>query len=427
VPPARAYALVGGTIHPVSGPDEVGGTLVIRDGRITEILSEGAPPPDDCMIVDVRGLHVYPGLINAATRVGIQEIEAIPVTMDLGEVGRFQPDVFSLSAFNPHSRLLGVARDGGVLAANVIPAGPIVAGQSGLVHLAGWTLNEMVQLHASGLVVRIPSIPPRPIVEGAPQRGPGDRRGREENVRKRQAELRDFFENAQRYAAGRAADPAKWPYDPRYEQMRPYVTRTRPVMFVANTYKEILEALMFAEQMDVAPIILGGRQAWRLAELLAEKEVPVIYEGVMELPEQFEPWDANYRAASVMDEAGVEFCFAHGDADLAKQLASEAGWAVAHGLSPETALHAITLAPAEILGVDDELGSLDVGKLANVLVTTDDILQVSHRIVHAFVRGEPVPVDSAHALQAHMFVDRPAPALPPARDDLNGSPSQSTR
>lgn len=428
VAPAKSYAIVNATLHPVSGPDIPNATIVLANDRIVAIGPAGTAPPDDAMVVDAAGLHVYPGLINAATRLGLQEIEAIPVTIDTQEIGRFQPDVFALSAFNPHSRLINIARSAGVLTANVIPSGPFVAGQCGLVQLDGWTLRDMILADSVGLVVRVPSLPPKPVVppDEDDEEGDKERRKLEQRTAGRQRELRDFFENAQRYAAGRAAGSSAWPLDPRYEQMRAYVAREKPVLLHANSYKEILEALMFAEQLEIRPIILGGQQAWRIAPLLAEKGVPVIYEGVMALPDRFDEWDANYRAAARMAEAGVQFCFAHADADLAKQLASEAGFAVAHGLAPDMALRAITLSPAEILGVAGELGALEVGKLGNVLVTTGDILQATTRVVHAFVRGKPVSLENAHTQQADQFAERPAPDLPPARDDLRGPLSAST-
>lgn len=429
-PPARPIAIVNAQVHPVSAPDLERASVVLRDGRIAAIDASNVAP-DDCIVLDAAGLHLYPGLINAATRVGLQEIEAIPVTIDTQEIGHFQPDVFALSGYNPHSRMVEVARSAGVLAANVIPAGPFVAGQSGVMHLDGWTMPEGIYADGVSLLVRIPSLAPKPIVKEPESRRSSrfreERERREKHAGAQQRRLKEFFENARRYAAGRTQDTAAWRVDPRFEQMRPYINGERPVLLSADSYKEILEALMFAEQLQLKAVLLGGQEAWRVADLLASKRVPVLYDGVMDMPGRYDEWDCNYRAASVMAHAGVTFAFVHAGADLCKQLASEAGFAVAHGLDPALALRAITLTPAEILGIDNDLGSLDVGKLANVIITTGDPLQASTRVVHAFVRGKPVSLENAHTRQAQKFADRPTPRLAPSRDDLRGSPSQTAR
>ncbi|MDX2198912.1 MAG: amidohydrolase family protein [Phycisphaerae bacterium] len=422
---ADGYALVGARVHTVDGPEIDGGVVLVRGSQIEAVLAADANVPDGYQRMMLSGFHVYPGLINAATRVGLQEVEAVPVTIDTREIGRFQADVSALSAVNPHSRMIEISRAVGILSGFIVPEGLMVSGQAGLVDFAGWTMPEMAAIDASGLVVSVPSLPASAIVP--PEEEDKEREKRMKRVRGQQRELREFFETARRYAERSAStSPAsgKPLFDPRYEAMMPYVRGERPVLFEAGGYKQILEALMFAEQVGVRPIILGGREAWKVAGLLAERHVPVIYEGTMGFPDRYDPWDINYRGAALLEAAGVKFCFSHRDADLAKQLPSEAGFAVAHGLSAATALRAMTLTSAEILGVDAQLGSITAGKRANLVIANGDILQASTRVFATFVGGKPAMAESDHTRAAAKFADRPLPALAPAAE-LRGPKSQS--
>ncbi|MGE3182745.1 MAG: amidohydrolase family protein, partial [Phycisphaerae bacterium] len=421
-----AFAIVGATIHPVSGPAIESGTLVIRDGKI-ESLGATTPDLDGIRVIEAAGLHVYPGMINAATTVGLHEIDSTAVTVDESEIGRFQPDIHAATAINSHSRMIDIARQVGILSAAVVPSGPFVAGQVGLVHLHGWTMPEMLVDNELALVVSLPSRQPEPLADNRPERFKERMEERNKRVGQQQQEIRDFFENASRYAEMRAAGDKPHALHTRYESMLPYVRKEKPVMFEANSYKEILEALMFAKQLDLRAVILGGRDAWQCADLLTADNVPVIYEGVMQTPGELDAWDANYRAAGRLEAAGVKFCIAHRSADLAKQMPTEAGFAVAHGLSEEGAVRAVTLGAAEILGIDDRLGSLDAGKIADVIVTTGNPCQATTRVIHAFVRGKPVALASEHSRMAERFADRPAPEMPPLQRELRGSPSQTTR
>lgn len=429
-PAASAYAVTGATLHTVSHGVIERGTIVLRDGKIVALGAEVSPPPD-ATVIEASGRHVFPGLINAATTVGLSEIGAVDVTIDTSEPGTYQPDVRAVSAFNPHSASVEVTRSEGVLSAVVIPMDPAVAGQAGLVDLDGWTMESMLVDPTVGLVVRLPSRPAEPIAERDRSRRRG-RRGeaaREEGGSQALDEMARFFRDARRYAdatesAAAGSPAAALERDPRFDAMIPYVTGRRPVFFVAGEYKAILEVLLFAAQLELRPVILGGRDAWKAADLLAARHVPVIYDAVFQAPREPECWDANFRALSILSRAGVKFCLATRDASLAKLLGVEAGFAAAHGLSPDDALRAMTLSAAEILGVEDRLGSLDVGKQANLFVATDHPCQATARVTAAFIRGRPVSLDNKHSRAAERFAQRPAPSLPTAPPRLAGPPAQ---
>ncbi len=425
------YAIVNATLHPVSRPAMEQGTLIIESGRIAAVGQVFQIPPG-ATVIDAKGLHVWPGLINAATTVGLYEIGQVSVTVDTSETGTYQPDLLAVSAFNPHSAMVDVTRAEGITSALVIPNGPAVCGQAGLVNLDGWTLDEMLIEPRVGLVVNLPSEGPKGLLEDdKPWRDPNQPEP-DEPIDRSLAELRRFFEDARAYALARDSGELTTASDSRFEEMRPYVLGRKPVLFRAGGYKHMLEVLQFADSLGLKPVILGGSEAWKLADLLAARKVPVIYEGTMDMPADVplppyasDAWDSRYQAAGVMSKAGVSFCAAHQGADLAKLLPLEMGMAVSHGLDSDAAMRASTLSAAEILGVADQLGSLDVGKVANVIVTTDHPCRATTRVEYEFIGGRPVALESKHTRDAAGFAQRPAPTLPPPRTDLAGPPSQT--
>ncbi|MFN0137633.1 MAG: amidohydrolase family protein, partial [Phycisphaerae bacterium] len=435
---AGVYAITGATVHPVSGPAIAGGTVVIRGGKI-EAVGASVATPSGATVIDAKGLHVYPGLINAATQVGLREIEQVDITVDVEETGVFMADLAALSAFNPHSQMVAVTRAEGITSALIVAASNAVAGHAGLVHFDGWTMHEMVGEMKLGMTVSLPFKRPDALLE-RPEKpdfeGWNERPQRNDRAYQQLAEIQTFFESAKRYAAIKA-DPtraATLDIDPRYEAMIPYVRGEKPVLLSADSYKQILEALQFAHALDLQPIIVGGQDAWMLADLLAQLDVPVIYEGVFAgpdgvegVPMASEAWDANYRAPATMHAAGVQYCFGVRSHSLAKLAPIHAGFAIAHGLDADAAVRALTLSAAEILGVSDQIGSIESGKLANLIVTTDHPCQATNVVKHMFIRGKPVSLESEHTRDAEKFANRPHAELPPARQDLKGPPSQSKK
>lgn len=439
-PPADgpAYAVVGATIHPVSAPAIENGTLLIRGDRIVAV-GAGADVPADAIRVDARGLHVWPGLINAATTVGLAEIDQVDVSNDTDETGLYLPDLSAASAFNPFSRMTEVTRADGTTSMLLVAQGSTVSGQAALLHLDGWSMPEMAADRRVALVLSLPSKRPEPLFERTPSRREmesfvSELQARDEGSLGQLREVETFFRAAKLYAAAKA-DPKTASgvrNDARYDALVPYATGQKPVLFAADSYKAILEAIQFADEHGLRPIILGGREAWKLADLLAARTIPVIFEGVFAIPGNVESvptaseaWDAQYRAPAIMQAAGVKFCLCARESSLAKILPIHAGMAVAHGWNADDAMRAMTLSAAEILGVEEQLGSLDVGKLANVIVTSDHPAQASNMVKYVFVRGKPIPLDSDHTRQAAKFAGRPTPVLPTERTDLRGPKTQT--
>lgn len=438
---ANAIVIENATIHPVNGPAIERGSLVVKDGKIAAVGATVTPPAGS-KTVNGEGMHVWPGMINAAATVGLSEVGSIPETIDTGETGMYVPDVAALSALNPHSATVGVTRAAGITTLLLTPSGSRIAGQASLVQLKGWTASEM-DLNANlALVLNLPQRGVDPILDTKP---PSDREQAFEEMRSRERaderairdmkSLEDFLYEAQRYNARREAKViADTEIDARFEAMRPYVSGARPVLIGASSYKSILEVVVFADRFKIRPVILGGRDAWKAADLLAARRIPVIYDatfdlprGVPSVPEAGEAWDANFRAAAVMEKAGVKFCFASRDASLAKNLSHAAGFSIAHGLSEEAAVRALTLAPAEILGIADAAGSLEVGKRADLVVTDGHIARATTQVEFVMIGGEFVSTESKHTQDAERFSRRGDAELPPERTDLKGSKSQSHR
>ncbi len=418
------YWIVGATLHPVSGPPIENGLLAISDGKIQRIGAAGREsPPAGVSVVDATGLHVYPGLINATSSLGLTEIGSVAGSVDTSDIGDFQADLLAVSAYNPFATAIEVARCEGVTTALLVPGGGMISGQAGLVRMDGWSMPEALVASPLGLVVRLPSLPARFPDDMEETR----KQEQIDSHRQRLLVLEEFFRKAQTYAPRRINSKGPSPlltgYDRRLEAMAPYVTGAAPVFFAADSYKQILEALRFAERYKLRPIILGGRQAWKLAGLLADRKVDVLLGRTTDYPgDMIEPYDSVYRNPQVLARAGVRFAITVSDASLAKLLGVEAGYAVAYGLDEADALRAITLDAARIIGVDDRLGSLDAGKVADVILCTDTPLQAANRVVACFIEGRPVELTSKHTRQDEKWLARPVPRLPPEPADMRGPP-----
>jgi imidazolonepropionase-like amidohydrolase len=386
-PQDRPVALVGGTIHPVTGPAIPGGTLVFEDGVITA-MGTGVEVPAGAVTVELEGRHVYPGLIDAHTAMGLFEIGGFTQTIDLNELGTVNPNVRAQVAFNPETRHTSPARSQGVLIANSSPAGGLIAGQAAAMMMDGWTWEEMTLAAPTAMIVNWPV--------------PGSEGEYEDEYEERVAELRSVMEEARRYAKAQAAEGTvgSHPTDSRWEAMLPVLAGEVPVMVNANEVRQIQDAVTWAEEEGVRLVILGGRDAGFVADHLARKEVPVLLSSVQGVPGRgWQPFDETHSLPARLYEAGVPFGIAGGSSAVyAYRLAWEAGTAVAFGLPEEEALRAVTLHPARFLGIDHRVGSLEVGKDATLLVTTGSPLEYSSQIDQAYIQGRAVDMNDVHRL-----------------------------
>lgn len=413
LPPRGTVAIRNARIVTVSGPDIENGTVVIRDGKI-EAVGTNVSVPAGAQTIDGRGLSVYPGMIDAGTNMGLVEVpQGANGTVDLSEVGDLNPNAKAIIAVNPHSAHIAVTRVEGITNTLTAPTGGLISGQAALINLLGTSPKEMAVVPQVALVINYPRT-------GFGGGGFGGFNQQQPNLadtltaNERQVEqIKKMLRDAEAY--GRAQDAyAKDKSLPRpdrnvvLEPLVPYVRGEQPVIFRADREAEIRGAVRFAEEMKLKAIILGGNDASKVASLLKEKNVPVILTGIFSLPSrEDDAYDSLYENAAKLQQAGVRFCISTGDAGPeVRNLAQYAGMAAAFGLSKADAVKSVTLYPAQILNVADRLGSIEVGKMANLVVTDGDLLEIRTRIKYLLIDGRSVVLTSRHTELNDAFKNR---------------------
>jgi imidazolonepropionase-like amidohydrolase len=416
--PRGVYAIRNARIVPVAGPEIARGTIVVgRDGRIQAVGADVAVPAG-AQTIDASGLTVYPGMMDAGTSMGLSEIpQGANATVDVAEVGSLNPNAQAMWGINPHSAHIGVTRVVGITHVLSSPSGGLISGQSAIINLAGWTVPDMTVVPKAALVINLPRAGFsfgrggfQALMARIQQGGDTD----PDRLRERQIDsIRTLLRDAEAY--GRAVDAyerdrslPRPQHDVILAALVPAVRGQMSVLFTAERAAEIRAAVNFAREMKLKPIILGGRDAWQVADLLKQHDVPVILTSVMDLPSrEDDPYDVNFSAPAKLHRAGVRFAITSGDQGAeVRNLPYTAGMAAAFGLPKDAALRAVTLAPAQILGVADRLGSIEVGKVANLVVTDGDLLEARTKTRHLFIDGRPVPLSSKHEVLYETFKGR---------------------
>ncbi len=409
--PQGTYAIRNARIVTVANGVIETGTVLIKDGKISAVGAT-VPVPKDARVIDATGLSVYPGLIDSNTILGLTEVgQGANGTVDTAEIGDFNANIKAITAVNPHSELIPVARMNGVTTVLTCPRGGMIAGQCALFNLDGWTQQQMKLAAPAAMHVNYPA----PGFGGGRGGGFFGPRGEQQRLqRDRQVEaLKKKFEDAQAYLKAKeaaAADkslPAR-SVDLGLEALIPVIKGEVPIFVSANGEKEIRGALELADKYKLKLIISGGDDAIKVAKELKEKNIPVILGGVLELPDgEDSPYDEAFTRAGELQKAGIKIAFSTGDASNVRLLPYHAGTAAAFGLPKEEALKGVTLYPAQIFGVDKLVGSIEVGKLANLVLTDGDILEHRTRIKQMFIDGRPVDPSNKHVRLYEKFKDRP--------------------
>ena len=391
-PQSQPVVLRGATIHTVTRGTIENGTIVLVGGRITAIGGADVAAPSGAKVVDVKGKHIYPGLIDAYSTVGISEIGSVDVSNDITEIGDFNPNVRAEVAVNAESRHIGTTRSAGVLVAFSTPEGGVVSGLSSAMSLEGWTWEEMSMKGAAALNVTWPDPNARTRgTGGPPPGGPNAQRPAPKSYAQRVQELRDFFAEARAYRdAVKAGQRGRT--DTRYASMIPALDGAIPVVVEADGVAQINDAITWAKQEGLRLVIRGGRDAVHVAPRLRAENVPVILTSTMAAPGRtHEGYDHAYTTPARLHAAGVKFAIAGGSGALySNRLPWDAGVAVAFGLPHDEALKAVTINAAEMLGVSDKVGSLEVGKEATLLITTGTPLDMTSSIEQAYIQGREV-------------------------------------
>jgi imidazolonepropionase-like amidohydrolase len=407
----ETYAIRNARIVTVTGPVIENGTVVISDGKITAV-GASVSLPSGAKIIDASGLSVYPGMIDSGTEIGLTEISSVSGTVDTAEVGDNNANIHVDVALRPDSSHIPVTRVNGITTVISAPQGGMIAGQSVLINLDGWVPRDMILKSPAAMHLNWPG----------GSRGGGDFAsfGQQRSVTElrreqdRQVEsARKIFRDAKAYAdakEARAKDPGlpKQDVDLKLEALIPVVRGQMPVVIIANIERDIRGALAFADEMKIKMILSGGIEAHRVADQLRARNIPVIVGPVLRMPNrEDDPYDAAFANAGLLSKAGVKIAFQTQDAAHARDLPYHAGMAAAFGLPREEALKAVTIYPAEIWGVADRIGSIEQGKIANLIVTNGDPLEILTQVKYLFINGRQIPLASRHTELYEKYKARP--------------------
>jgi len=403
-------------VYPVTGAPMKGVSVLIQDGKIADIGAKIAPVKGE-RIVEAKGLRVYPGMLDSGTELGLSEISGVRVTVDTGELGEFMPQLKAIIAVNPDSEHFGVVRVNGITSVMTFPSSgggggggggrfgggqrQIIAGQAALIHTDGWTWEEMEINRSAAMHLIFPAIAGRGGRGGnldfGPDLIPGAAGGSYTQARRTYeqqiAQLTAFFDDARKYRKARAANIPGFVRDLKFEAMLPVLDRKMPVAISASRASSIHDAIAFAEKQNIRIVILQPREVGKVAAELKAKNIPVILGRVLALPEtEDSPYDEAFTLPSEVYKAGIKFAFGTFDNEFVRNLPYQAATAVAFGLPYDEALKAITINPAEIWGASDKIGSVEKGKVADLMVTDGDPLAIQTQVKHLYVRGDEVPL-----------------------------------
>lgn len=414
-----SFLLRNVTVHPVSGPEIANAMVLVRDGKIAAVgakLSAGG-----VKVIDGKGGHVWPGMINSATELGLREISSIRETVDTNELGSFNPQLRALIAVNPESEFIPVTRANGITAAITMPssgsggmtmrsAGPgaLIPGQVSMIHLDGWTWEEMEIRRSAAMQILFPTIETRTfnMMEFSVGRSPyGEAK---KFFDKRVKELNDYFESARAYQKAKAARAPGFETDLAMEAMLPVLEGKLPVMVHASDERTIKAAIEFIDKQKVKAILANVRRPGAQLAEIAKRNIPVVLAEASALPEEDDDaYDKNYSLPAELHKAGIKFCFGTFDTQFARNLPFEAGFSAGYGLPPDVAVKSVTLWPAEIWGLGAEYGSIEPGKWADLILTDGDLLEHRTKVLSMWIKGRPVSLENKHTRLYQKYSSRP--------------------
>ena len=406
-PEDNSFLIRNVTVHPVVGADVINGSVLVEDGKVSQVGVRIAKPAG-VRVIEGGGLQLYPGLINAATNVGLDEIQSVRDTVDLDELGMFNPELRAEVAFNPSSEHIPVTRASGITSVIILPGsggrGPrgnlrIITGQGALMHLDGWTWEDMAVKRSALMDLLFPEIqtrPGRPFADA------------EREYQDRLAQISELFEQARRYQKAKLADPSRFEADVRLEALLPVLDRSVPIFMRAEREQMIKDAVAFADKEKIRIIIADPREIGSAGPVLKEHQIPVVLGKTFQLPmRDDDPYDAPYTLPNEVFRAGIKFCFGTFDTEFARNVPFEAAQAAAFGLPRPEALKALTIYTAQIFGVEDRLGSIEKGKLADFILTDGDPLEEKTRIERMFIAGREVSLESRQSREYEKWMKRP--------------------
>lgn len=401
------FALTGGTIHTVSGEVIESGIVLIAGNKI-EFVGTNVRITNDYTQIDVTGKHVYPGLIDAGSTLGLVEISAVPVTVDNAEIGDYNPHMRAFTAINPNSVAIPVTRVEGVTTVISSPTSGVISGKSTMIDLYGYSPDSMAVMEDVALVMNWPS---------TGRLGFWDQRDDaaiEEEYKNTLGTIDEFWVSAIFYNKmmddyeSNPTNRLRPTIDASMEAMRSVVKGIIPVIIQVDREKDILAVLDWVKTRTESRFVLSSvAEGWRVADRIAESGLAALVGPVLRTPSRVhENYQRPYQNAAILHDAGVKVAIRTGSTENVRNLPFNAGYAATYGLGREEALKAITLNTAEIFGVSDKVGSIEVGKLANLVVTNGDILETMTKVEHVFIKGFKISMTSRQTLLHDEFLNR---------------------
>jgi imidazolonepropionase-like amidohydrolase len=416
--PSTNYAITHAKIFTLTGPPIDDGILVIRDGKIAAV-GTNVDIPSGAQVIDGKGLQVYPGLFDPVTQMGLSEISAVSATVDTSETGAFNPDAVAADAILPSSEHIPVTRAAGITEVLAVPASGgfdsrgsanILGGQASAIHIAGWTINDMLIKKSVAMVLDWPKIETQSFDFATFSRKNKPFAEAKQEYEKQVNELSDWLDNARHYAqAWGHGGPAEYQRDLKLEALVPVVRGELPVLVFAERASDIRNAVEFCDKQKLKMILAGGAEAYKVKELLRSKSIPVILQPTLTEPlNEDDPYDRSLTQPAELADARVKIAFGSFDNSFARRLGQQAANAVAYGLPYDEALKAVTLYPAQIFGLADQIGTLESGKIANVIVTNGDPLELTTDVRYLFIKGQLTSSDNKHKSLYDKYLNRPA-------------------
>ena len=405
-PREGTVALTNARIVTVTNGVIENGTLVIKDDRITA-LGANVSVPAGAQVIDCAGLTIYPGMIDSGTQMGLVEVGSLAETRDARELGDLSPQMKALTAVNPNAVAIPVTRVSGVTTVITEPSGGMLPGQAALINLHGYTPQQMFA-GFQGVALQFPT---------TGRRGRFDRRS-DEDIKKAAdkalKKLNDTWDAATLYhridsTYQASPEEGRRPeYVPAMTALLPVIRGEQTLIIRVNAARDIEAAIEWVEKRGFERVIFSGvAEGWRVADKIAEAGIPCLVGPVLSVPtRQSDRYDKAYANAGLMHKAGVKIAIRSGDTANARNLPYNAGFAAAYGLGQAEALRALTITPAEIFGVDSQIGSLEVGKKATLFVADGDPFETKTDIHHVFIEGYQIPMESRHTRLYDEFLNR---------------------
>lgn len=391
------FLLKNATVVTVTKGTLENASVLIKDGKIAGVgtnLSE-----DGAEVLDLSGMFIYPGLMDGGTSLGAIEVSSVAETVDNREIGNVTPNMQILTTINPNSEAIPVTRVSGVTTVLTKPDGGLFPGTAALINLNGYTPDQMYA-GFKGVVMNFPS---------SARRGRFDRRSEEDIKKDNEKALKDaneIWENAKSFNSMKESG-ANLQYYPEMEQLAKVIAKELPLLIEVNAAGDIKNAIKWVEDKDVEVILMGVDEGWRVADEIAASGIPVITGPVQDLPtRESDRYDAAYANPGKMLKAGVKVAIRTNETENVRNLPFHAAYAAAYGMGKEEALKAVTIVPAEIFGVADQYGSIEVGKKANLVVATGDPFETSSDIMHVFIEGYRIPLSNRHIRLYQEFLER---------------------